>query len=244
MIGSGGSLFSLEGIEFDEGPTRPEDGKNWIAALDPSFHADQFGVVLLAESVHEPGVIVAGLMDGIKPGERLRSLQRRRSREDATLAKVAELIAPYRPRTIVSDQHQADALRSYFGREGRHVKIVGLTGPLQTSMFVETRARLVDGSLRLWKFQPLIEELRRVRAGKTTESIVLPRFGDSHCDVASALALGVRELRHVTDMPEGRPIPGRSMWAAARAQLPEPDQQRDAVGPLARRPLSMKDMRF
>ena len=160
------------------------------------------------------------------------------------LRKVAELIAPYEPRTIVSDQHQADAIRSYFGREGRHVKIVGLTGPLQTSMFVETRARLMDGSLRLWKFQPLIEELRRVRAGKTTESIVLPRFGDSHCDVASALALGVHELRHVTDMPEGHAIRGNRCGPLHDDRLPEPDRHRDAIGPLARRPLSMKDMRF
>jgi hypothetical protein len=36
----------------------------------------------------------------------------------------------------------------------------------------------------------LVEELRRVRA-RDTETILLPRYGDSHCDTTAALALGV-----------------------------------------------------
>jgi hypothetical protein len=223
LVGSGGVFFSdLASVELAEAPARPEDGRNWVAAFDPSFHADQFGVVMLAESVHEKGVIVTGLMEGIKPGEKQRSLERRRVHEDETLAKVAALIAPYEPRTIVSDQHQADAIRSHFGRQGALVKIVGLTAPVQTRAFVATRARLVDGSLRLWRYEPLLAELRRVRAGRSTESIVLPRHGDSHCDIASALALGVHELRGVNALPEGRPSGGKSLWADVHDEMPAP----------------------
>lgn len=195
FVAGGGQFFDLRGIDFDEGPVAPEDGKGWVAGFDPAFHADRFGVALVGESVREPGLLVAGIVDGIEPGAKRRSLELRRGREDSTLARVWELIEPYQPR-IVTDQHQADAVRSYFGRLGRSVKVVSLTGPSQTAAFTSTRTRLVDGSLRLWRQAQLVEELRRVRA-KDTEAIELPRFAGSHCDIASALALAVYELRYV-----------------------------------------------
>jgi hypothetical protein len=126
---------------------------------------------------------------------------------------VWELIEPYHPR-LVTDQHQGDAVSSYFGRLGVSVRVVNLTGPLQTAAFTSTRTRLMDGSLMLWKHPLLIEELRRVRA-KDTESIVLPRFGGGHCDAASALALAVYEHRYETDAPSpGRVRSGGDMLSA------------------------------
>jgi hypothetical protein len=120
---------------------------------------------------------------------------------------VWEIIEPYSPQ-VVTDQHQADAVRSYFGRLGRPVKVVNLTAPLQTAAFTSTRARLVDGSLRLWRHARLVDELRRVRA-KDSETIYLPRAGGSHCDIASALALAVYELRWINGgAPHGEPSGG------------------------------------
>jgi hypothetical protein len=201
FVAGGGQFFDLRGIELESGPVAPEDGQHWIAGLDPAFHADRFGVALVGESVHMPGVLVTGTIAGIEPGARRQSLEQRRGREDATLGKVWAMIEPYRPR-VVTDQHQADAIRAYFGRQGCPVSVQNLTGPLQTAAFTSTRARLVDGSLRLWRHVQLVEELRRVRA-KDTEAIELPRFAGSHCDIASALALAVYELRWLTGAPHG-----------------------------------------
>ena len=205
----GGSLFDLREVEFEDESASPGDGMKWVAGLDPAFSSDHFGVALVGVSRHEPGVLVVGAVDGIVPGKRLHSFAQRRAREDATLAKVWELIAPYAPR-VVTDQHQADAIRSFFGREGVPVQVVNLTGPVQTQAFVSTRTRLLDGSLRLWRHPQLIEELRRVRVREGSEAIQLTRFGGSHLDIASALALATWAHRNVTDAPPGRAIGGGS----------------------------------
>lgn len=210
FVAGGGSFFDVRELELADGPARPEDARRWIAGADPAFSRDQWGLAVVGESVSEPDTLIVGTLAGIEPGGRLRSFGQRRAREDATLAQVWGLLEPYAERGLrmVSDQHQSDAVSSYFGRLGVGVKMVNLTGPLQTGAFTSTRARLTDGSLRLWRHEPTLAEMRRVRAGKNSESIVLPRHGSSHCDVISALCLAVAEFKHRSGgrllVPQGR----------------------------------------
>ena len=213
FIAGGGQLIDLRGVEFADGPVAPEDGKNWVAGCDPAYHADRFGLCLVGESVHEAGLLVTGAVEGIEPGARLRSLELRRRREDRILERAWQVMEPYVPHGLraVSDQHQADAVQSYFGRKGVSVRIQNLTGPLQSAAFISTRTRLLDGSLLLWRHPLLLEELRRVRARDSSEAIDLPRFGGGHCDVASALALAVFELRGARGG-----APGRVSWGPSR----------------------------
>lgn len=193
FVDAGGSFFDLSEIEFDDAPTSPEDGEGWIAGFDPAFHQDCFGVALIGRSRFEREQLVVGAVASIPPQGVARSFDQRRAREDATLAKVWELIEPYGPVKIFSDQHNSAAIESFFGRRGVPVEIVRLSRPLQTAAFVGLRARLVDGSLRCWRHPRLVDELYRVRA-KDTETVYLPRFGDSHCDAAAALALGASKV--------------------------------------------------
>jgi hypothetical protein len=172
----------------------------------------------VGESVEERGVLLVGAVDAIEPKGRLLSFNQRRAREDSTLQKVLEIIEPYRPR-VVSDQHQGDAVSSFFGREGLAVDVVHLTGPLQTAAFTSTRTRLMDGSLRLWRHQLLLEELRRTRA-RNSESILLSRFGGGHSDIASALCLATYDLRHVDGSVEHEAVLGRSAWSVEDALDP------------------------
>jgi hypothetical protein len=199
---AGGAFFSFDGVEFADAPAAPEDGHNWVAGLDPAFHADKFGVALVGESVHIPGLLVVGTVAGIEPGAKRRSLDLRRAREDKTLSEVARLIEPYHPTRIVTDQHQSDSIRSFFGRLGYAVKVVNQTGPSQTAAFTSTRTRLLDGSLVLWKHPGLLEELRRVRA--RGDHVYLPRFAGSHCDLSASLSAAVFDQRSVDGAPEGR----------------------------------------
>jgi hypothetical protein len=190
FVSGAGSFFDLDGLEFDAGPTPPGDPRiSWTACLDPAFHGDKFGVALIGEHSFRPGEFVLGAVAALEPVGVALSFDARRAREDATLAAVWELIAPYKPGRVVTDQHQSTAIESYFGRLGCRVETVNLNGPTQTAAFVSLRSRLVDGSLRLWRHEQLIEDLRRVRA-RDTETIFLPRFAGSHCDTASALAVG------------------------------------------------------
>jgi hypothetical protein len=129
---------------------------------------------------------------------------RGREREDATLAEVWAILEPYRavrPLKVWSDQHQADGIRSFFGRHGVPTEIVNVTQPIQTQAFVTTRARLIDGSLRCWSHPLLVEELRRIRTARQAESVVLPRFAGGHCDAASALALACYAVREGSHPP-------------------------------------------
>jgi len=195
FVSGAGSFFDdLDSLEFEAGPVPPGDPRtDWVAALDPAFHGDRFGVVLLGQSRLAGDEIVVGAVAAIEPVGNARSFDQRRAREDSTLAAVWDLIEPYRPSRVVTDQHQSSAIESYFGRQGIRVETTHLSGPTQTAAFVTLRSRLADGSLRLWRDPALIEDLRRVRA-RDSESIFLPRYGNSHCDLASALALGVTVL--------------------------------------------------
>ena len=211
FVSGGGSFFDLRVVEFDEAPARPELASRWVCGLDPAFAGDRFGVCVVGESIEEKGVLLVGVVDAIAPGERLRSFARRRAREDRVLDRVSEIIEPYAPLVIATDQHQSDAIASHFGRQGVTVRVEAWSRQSQTAMFTSLRARLTDGSLRAWKHPVLVEDLRRVRA-RDSETIDLPRHGGGHCDAVSALAIAVWQLRRVSD----RPFVGRVRVADGR----------------------------
>jgi hypothetical protein len=159
------------------------------------------------------------------------------------------LLEPYAAYGLraVADQHQADAVSSFLGRQGVPVRVQNLTGPIQTAAFTSTRARMDDGSLRLWKHPVLVEDLRRVRA-RDSESMLLPRYAGGHCDAASALALACYELRGATGAVPGTPRVGYGRMLVDEApgggqQLGRPGWRDPDRGP-AGRPPSIRDMDF
>lgn len=198
-----------------------------------------------------------GQVEAITPTGKLRAFAARRSREDRTLARVAELIEPVaavRPVSIVTDVHESDAIRDYFGQLGYTVKVEAPSGKEKTAAFVSTRSRLVGRSLRLWRHPGLVEEMRRVRA-KDSETIELPRVGSNHCDLIASLCQGVYQYRHHTGVPEGQAIAGRSMWADVKDDLLGPDRSQrpgplgsdirtQGAHPPSRKPLSYRDLKF
>ncbi|MGC2375373.1 MAG: terminase family protein [Solirubrobacteraceae bacterium] len=196
QFGAGaGEFFDLKDIEWESGPAAPEDASGWVCGLDPAFHSDRFGVALVGEARWESDTLLLGRVDAIEPQGVAKSFEQRRAREDATLAEVWAVIEPYAAQglKIVTDQHQASAVESFFGRKGITVEVVNLTGPVQTQAFTALRARLVDGSLRAWRHPGLYEDLRRVRVARRSEAVELPRYAGGHIDCGSALALAVRD---------------------------------------------------
>ena len=237
-----GSFFDLRDVPLDDVPAPPDAARSWIAGLDIAFHQDTCAAVLVGESAAEPGVLLVGSVVGIVPGGKRKSLAARRRREDQTLAEVLAAITPYSPSRIIADGYLATVARDYFGRAGIPVVIAPTTGASQTSAFVSVRARLADGSLRLWDEPHLIAELRAVRVRETSDSVYLPRVGDSHCDRAVALAAAVSHLRHANGYVEGRPSAGPSHLSEASRRLGgAPDAARFGH---RRGPLSIRDMDF
>jgi hypothetical protein len=191
-----GSFFDVSAIDFAEHPADPAEGDSWVAGVDVGLASDFFGVALVSTSPADPELLVVGALAGINPADvRVRkasqeSLADARTREDSMFMRAWAVAAPYAPTRGVADSHKGGPLRSYFGRRGCDVELLTPTDTLQMQQFVALKARLEDGSLRVWAHPQLIQDLRRVR---TTEAgkIYLPRFRGSHCDTVVALASAV-----------------------------------------------------
>jgi hypothetical protein len=166
-----------------------------VAALDPAFSSDPFGLALVGRDPADPFRLTLGLARAWKPARRRGgSFEERRAVEDSVLAEVAEVCRRYGAR-VVTDQYAAPAVVDFLRRRGLTVRTQAMTAPSKTAAFAELRARLLGGTLDLYDQPDLLAELRRLRsrfaAGQA--SVVNPRVGASHGDLAQALALAVHE---------------------------------------------------
>ena len=194
---SGGSFFSLAELRFElPGPAHPEEAESWTVGLDVAFHSDCTGLAVVGPSVQDPAILVCGALYAIEPGPAAPSQTARRAREDATLARVWELLRPFRHRItkLVSDQHDAVMVQGFFAERGVEVEIQNITGPILTEQMVMVRSRLTTGGLRCFPDVQLIEDLKRVRARRGSEAIVLPHYAGGHCDELAALGQAIYSL--------------------------------------------------
>lgn len=213
FVGSGGAFLDPDRIAeavTDRAQLTPEQATGWVAGLDPAFSSDPFGLALVARSPSEPARLVLGLARSWQPLKRKAvAFEERREREDAVLAEVADECLRYRAR-VVTDQYAAPAVVDYLRRRGLSVRSVPMTATSKTEVFAELRARLNSGALDLYPHPDLLAELRRVRtrylAGSA--SVVNPRVGGPHGDLAQALALAVFESRGGPSSPDGARLGG------------------------------------
>jgi len=207
FVGGGGAFLDPERIAdavADRGELAPAQGTGWIAGLDPAFSSDPFGLAVVGRERIDPGRegldesrLVLALARTWKPAKRKpRSFEERRAIEDAVLDEVAAVCLRYGAR-VVTDQYAAPAIVDYLRRKGLSVRTRPMTAATKTEAFSELRAVLNGGGIELYDGPTLIAELRRLRtrfaAGQA--SVVNPRVGGSHGDLAQALALAVAEAR-------------------------------------------------
>ncbi len=196
FVGSGGAFLDPDRIAeavSDRGELEPAQATGWCAGLDPAFSSDPFGLALVARAPSDPARLMLGLARSWQPSKRKAvAFEERREREDAVLAEVAEVCLRYRAR-VVTDQYAAPAVVDYLRRRGLNVRSVPMTATSKTEAFGELRARLNAGSLDLYPHADLLAELRRLRTryAAGASSVVNPRVGGSHGDIAQALALAV-----------------------------------------------------
>lgn len=219
FLAGGGAFLEPERIadavdDRDELP--PKLGRGWIAGLDPAFASDPFGLAIVGRDARHPGGrLVLGLARRWKPPRRkARSLEESRRIEDELLDEVAAECLRYGA-SAVTDQHKAAGVADYLRRKGVPVRTVAMSGPSKTAVFKALRARLYLDGLELYDVPELLAELRRLRAKYVAgqASVVNPRVGGSHGDIAQALALAVYEHdRHGMTIPgegESGPEPAR-----------------------------------
>jgi hypothetical protein len=198
FVGSGAAYLDPQLIEDAverPGELLPEQGRGWTAGLDPAFSSDPFGLALVGRDPRDQNRFVLGLARAWKPSRRRSgSFEERRAVEDAVLAQVAEVCRRYGA-SVVTDQFAAPAVVDRLRRAGLNVRTEPMTATSKTAAFGELRARLYARGLQLYEEPTLIAELRRLRTRHTAghASVVNPRVGGSHGDLAQALALAVWE---------------------------------------------------
>jgi hypothetical protein len=166
----------------------------WIAGLDPAFSGDPFGLCIVGRVPGERKLRL-GVARSWKTSRNKKTagFEERRAFEGEILHEVGELCRQYNPRAVVTDQYAAPQVKEQLTRAGLYVEAIAMTAQSKTQAFGELRARLLAGELELYQHPALLAELRRLRTKFTAGSatVVNPRVGGSHGDLAQALSLCV-----------------------------------------------------
>jgi hypothetical protein len=198
FVGSGGAFFDAENVQAAvtlAGELRPDDATDWVAGLDPAFSGDPFGLVLVGRDPRDPRrLVVGGVRSWLPRVRKAASLEEGRDLEDAVLAEVASVVQLFAARAV-TDQYKSAGVAERLRRYGIQVRVEAMTAPTKDSAFGFLRGRINEGGIELYEHPDLLRELRAIRtryaAGKS--SVVLPRIGGSHCDLAQSLAIAVYE---------------------------------------------------
>ena len=218
FVGGGLSFLDPERIAdavADRGELLPEQGEGWVAALDPSFSRDPFALALVAVDPQDRRRLLVGKVQAWLPRKMPgagKSFDERRLVEDWLLNEVVDVCKQYAVSRVVTDQHAAPAVLQRLRSAGLRVQTRPLTAQSKSDAFSELRARLYGGTLELYGHADLLAELRRLRTryAAGSASVVTPRVGGSHSDLAVALALAVHEHARHRPLSEDGPSSGWS----------------------------------
>ncbi len=203
---SGGAAFieneKLRDAVEDYIELMPADGRGWICGLDPGFASDPFALTVVGRDIHNPeGLVVARAQRWLpaRGGGKRKRLRRTRDEETEAIGRVldevAEIVKVYGGRCL-SDQHLPGTIQHELSKRGVHVvSISAWTAQSKTAAFQALRARINTRRIRIPNEPQLITEISRLRTKYRSGSATVeaPRVGDSHCDMATALALTVFE---------------------------------------------------
>jgi hypothetical protein len=181
-------------IIADRGELSPSDCDTWYAGLDPGFTHDPFAICLVGRDSEDR--LCLGLAHALMP-ERTTSFEDRRGVEDERLATVAGILKSYGVTRALADQYASAPIQDRLARLGVELEPFALTQESKAAVFRELRESLNAGALELYQHPRLLGELRRLAVKYTPRgpSVLTPRVGTSHCDVAVSLALAVQASR-------------------------------------------------
>ena len=207
---SGDAFIDFDRIDVAGVPTGgPKAARTWVAGLDPAFAKDPFGVALVGRTTD--GMLICGPVRAF----------RARGEFAGPVDEVARIAKEYHARAVTDQFSSAAVLDRLRNTRGIGVRVRNMTAQSKSEIFQALRARLYDQSLLLPDNPGLVAELRRLRTKYSSgqASVVNPRVGGSHGDMAQALAMAVYELARtarVTRAPFFSEPPEASRWAMLR----------------------------
>jgi hypothetical protein len=201
FVAGGAGFFEPESVRSCVQPWREADhfhaGDRWTAGFDAGFERDPSALVIAGHPKREPGKLIVGYTQRWVPPRRNESKTRQET--SAWMAQVfdeaAAAVKKYGCSRLVPDSHLGATVRHEFSRRGVNVsehKI--LSGPERLLAWRNLRARINMGRILIADDRQLVAELLRVRTSRDGANLVLPRVGDSHCDLAVALVSAVATL--------------------------------------------------
>lgn len=197
FVGSGSAYLDparVDAAVVERGELDPSMCSRWVAGLDPAFSSDPFGLAIVGRALDGSGRLRVGLVRAWRPSKHAGSFEDRRAHEDQVLREVAATVQSYAAR-VVTDQFCAPQVVDRLRRAGLSIESIPMGASSKTAAFAELRARLYTNELELYDQPGLVAELKRLRSRYTAgaASVVNPRVGGSHGDMAQALALAVYE---------------------------------------------------
>jgi len=232
---AGGASFMegerLREVVADRQELPAEAGVGWTATLDPSFARDATALAIVGRDKSDSERLLLGFAGRWlppRPKRRvLRSPEQQAEITDEILDAVAQVLARFGLRNVVSDQHAPGVVTHELAKRGINVRVSAWTASSRTEALQALRARVYSRRIELYdpRGVPLLTELQRLRtryrAGAST--VEVPRVGDSHGDVALAVAAAVYEFDRFGAGLPGRVSlsrPGRGVRISAGQLLP------------------------
>jgi hypothetical protein len=205
FLSGAGSFFDMGRVRECVGDWKealPSDCEAWILALDPALEG-AFAAAVVGRPRKRPWaderLIVGHGARWVPPKRKRRQYRSAAERESimgTVFDAVAAIAARYRPTRVVSDQHLPGVVVEELRKRGVHVAIRPWTGPSRTEAFAAVRARVNTGRIEFPDDPQLLTELSRIRTKYRSggSAVEIPKTGDSHQDLAVAVAAGVAEM--------------------------------------------------
>jgi hypothetical protein len=195
FIAGGGAFFDSEEIRAvteDWKELLPGDAKGWTLAIDPAGgKRDPVAIALVGRDPWGSSNLVCGLVRRWLPERKRWKPGSESSRWVAdVMEEVAGIARRFGVSTLVSDQYAPGTVIEEARKHGVGVQIQAWSSETQAQAFQSLRSRISQAKIRLPDDEQVRLELARVRTNfrAQTSRVELPRVGDSHCDLASALA--------------------------------------------------------
>lgn len=187
-----------EAVDRGEHERPPSPRATYVAAIDPAFRHDAFGLCICHVD-KDRGVVIDVLRRWPAPGEKREGPLN----PSTILAEVAILLTQYKLGEVVSDQYNIDTLQQLAIHAGFSIRCVQFTGESKASIYGNLQQLLNQKRLKLLDHPETLRELRVIeRRNMPGGSVKIGSPRGEHDDMATVVALAANEAVWMLPPPD------------------------------------------